>query len=118
MRHLPRGVLLSHRSTEPWLPQEGGIGVGDGQAGEVATGATLTSRAVPGTLPAEELVQGAVTIVSKHTTTDPTGGFPEEGESEERPFPELERCQRQFCQVPLHLLFCDLPVHPLGLFFY
>lgn len=58
-----------------------GPGVGDWQAREVAACATLPSMAVPGTLPIEELVQGAVTILSKHTTKDSTDVFSDEGES-------------------------------------
>lgn len=73
----------------PFPPQLGtlatcrrvGPGVGDWQAGEVATCATLPSMAVPGTLPIEELAQGAVTILSKHTAKDSTDAFSDEGES-------------------------------------
>lgn len=102
----------------PFPPQHGtlatcrrvGTGVGDWQAGEAATCATVTSMAAPGTLPIEELVQGAVTIFSKHTTKDSTDGLSEEGESEERPFNELEWCQVSPAQFLC--IFCSVTCPP------
>ena len=87
-RHLPGGLLLptpppafQHGSLATSTSRKVGTGCGDRQAGAVALCVVLTPRAAPGTLPVEELVQGAITILSKHAAQDPTDGFSDEDKS-------------------------------------
>lgn len=58
-----------------------------------------------------------VTILSKYTTKNSTDGFSDENKPQERLFKEWEWCHCKFHQVTLNLLFGELRVHLLCLFF-
>lgn len=57
-------------------------------------------------------------ILSRYTAENATDGVSDESKSQERLFNELKWCHCKFCPVTLGLLFSELPVHLLWLFFY